>query len=83
MRRSNVVLPLPLGPSSATMELGSMSTSTPSTALNRPLAVLKCFTMLRTCGVLRVGRWCWGGRWCWSGCGGSWRATGRYGVGLD
>lgn len=41
--------PDPLGPSSAQIELGGMSTSTPSTALNTPLEVLKCFTMPRTC----------------------------------
>lgn len=43
--------PDPLGPSSAQIELGGMSTSIPSTALNTPLVVLKCFTMSRTCAV--------------------------------
>jgi hypothetical protein len=49
--RSSVVLPLPLGPSSATMEEGSTSTSMPWTALKTPLLVLKCLTMPRTFGV--------------------------------
>jgi len=34
------------------MDEGGMSTSTPSTALNTPLAVLKCFTMSLTCSVI-------------------------------
>ena len=41
-------MPLPEGPSNAVIVPGSSCIETPSTALNKPLRVLKCLTMLLT-----------------------------------